>query len=74
MRMRAISNGDTILIMRDSQHCIGPNKPVAAFYSKSNTLEVHSGCSGQLDEALTALRKYREEHKLPATPVRVEYW
>lgn len=72
MKLKAISNGDTVLIMKDPQHCIGPNRPVAAFHG--NTMEVHSGCSEYLEEALSALREYKKERNLPAAPVKVEYW
>ena len=72
MTMKAISNGDTIVITRDPR--AGFDRTVASYDRDLNTLTMSQGCGKHLEEALGALREYQRERKLPAMPVKVEYW
>jgi len=71
MKMKAVSNVDTVLIIKDG---IIRTKTVATFHSDSSLLEIHEGCTRYLPGALVALRSYQRERNQPTLPVRVEYW
>ena len=70
MSMRAVSNVDTILVIKDGIR----DKTVATFHPEDNLLEMHGGCARFLTDTLAALRKYQKERNQPVLPVKVEYW
>ena len=72
MTLRAISNGDTIAIIKNPQ--AGFDRAVAMYDRDLNTLTMSQGCDKQLQETIQALRRYQRERSLPVAPVRVEYW
>ena len=74
MTMRAVSNVDTILIMRDPQFNVGATRTVAVFHPEDNLMTMTDGEVGHLTEVLRALRKHQKERNMLITPVRLVYW